>query len=67
MLLDEPTAHLDLESERLVGAGIAALTRGRSLLYVTHRLGGAGDFDRLVALEEGRLAELAATPREEAR
>ena len=67
VLLDEPTAHLDLESERLVGAGIAALTRGRSLLYVTHRLGGAGDFDRLVALEEGRLAELAATPREEAR
>ncbi len=66
VLLDEPTAHLDRESERLVGAGIAALTRGRTLLYVTHRLDGARGFDRLVALEAGRLAELPASPREEA-
>jgi len=66
VLLDEPTAHLDLESERLVGAGIAALTQDRSLIYVTHRLDGALGFDRLVALEEGRLAERAASPREEA-
>ncbi len=63
VLLDEPTAHLDAESERLVDAGIAALTAKRSLLYVTHRTGGEGRFDRLVALQGGRLAELPSSNR----
>ena len=38
VLLDEPTAHLDAESERMVNAGIRSLTEGRTMVLVTDRL-----------------------------
>jgi ATP-binding cassette subfamily C protein CydD len=37
LLLDEPTAHLDAESEGLVNASIASLAEGRTLILATHR------------------------------
>jgi ATP-binding cassette subfamily C protein CydD len=37
LLLDEPTAHLDPTSERLVNAAIEELAEGRSMILVTHR------------------------------
>ena len=57
ILLDEPTAHLDRESERLVNEGIAELARGRTLLLVTHREAGLNDADRVVTLASGRVEE----------
>jgi ABC-type multidrug transport system fused ATPase/permease subunit len=41
VLLDEPTAHLDVESERYVGEGIRELAAGRTMILVTHRQGTA--------------------------
>jgi ATP-binding cassette subfamily C protein CydD len=55
VLLDEPTAHLDAESERMVNAGIRSLTEGRTLLLVTHR--PASGMDRVLALTAGRIRE----------
>jgi ATP-binding cassette subfamily C protein CydD len=53
VLLDEPTAHLDAESERLVNAGISILAEGRTMVLVTHR--PATGVDRVLALAAGRV------------
>jgi ATP-binding cassette subfamily C protein CydD len=55
VLLDEPTAHLDAESERLVNAGILSLTEGRTTVLVTHR--PAPGVDRVLVLTAGRIRE----------
>jgi ATP-binding cassette subfamily C protein CydD len=56
VLLDEPTASLDRERERRVLAALEALTRGRTVILATHRQSAARLCDRVVVLEEGRLA-----------
>ncbi len=48
LLLDEPTAHLDGESEALVRESIRALAEGRSLILATHR--SAPGLDRSLVL-----------------
>lgn len=57
VLLDEATASLDRESERLVQAGIAQLARGRCLITIAHRLQTVRDADRLLVLDNGRVVE----------
>jgi ATP-binding cassette subfamily C protein CydD len=53
VLLDEPTAHLDAESERMVNAGIRNLTEGRTMVLVTHR--PAHSVERMLTLAAGRI------------
>lgn len=55
VLLDEPTAHLDEESARLVSHGIAALCAGRTAITVTHRVAAPGAAGRILTLTDGRL------------
>ena len=57
LLLDEPTSALDAESEALVLASLRELMRGRTTLMVAHRLGTLRTVNRIVALQEGRVAE----------
>ncbi|HEX9803568.1 MAG TPA: thiol reductant ABC exporter subunit CydD, partial [Gammaproteobacteria bacterium] len=57
VVLDEPTASLDPESEALVQAAIERLAAGRTLLVVAHRLATVRRADRIVVLEQGRVAE----------
>jgi len=57
LILDEPTAHLDAESEALVEAAIGQLLRGRTALIIAHRLHTVARADRIVVLDEGRVAE----------
>ncbi len=56
-LLDEPTAHLDALTERALMAVLETLTRGRSLLLVTHRLTGLDWLDEIIVLDQGRVIE----------
>lgn len=57
LLLDEATSALDAESERLVQAAIRDLMRGRTTLVIAHRLSTVRDAERIVVMEEGRIAE----------
>jgi ATP-binding cassette subfamily C protein CydCD len=59
-LLDEPTAHLDEETEAGVLQTLAGMSRGRTVLFVTHRRPNSGLFDRVVTLVAGRVASSAA-------
>jgi ATP-binding cassette subfamily C protein CydC len=60
LILDEPTAGLDSETERLFLETLAAATEGRSLILSTHRLTGVENPDRVLRLARGRLLEAAA-------
>ena len=57
ILLDEPTAALDSESEREVQKALDALRIGRTTIVVAHRLQTIVDADRICVIENGRAVE----------
>jgi len=57
VLLDEATAALDSESERLVQDAIARLCNGRTTLVIAHRLATIMHADRILVIEDGMIAE----------
>jgi thiol reductant ABC exporter CydD subunit len=57
VLLDEPTASLDAATAGAVWEAIERLCAGRTAVIALHRLGLAARADRVVVLEDGRLAE----------
>jgi len=57
IILDEPTAALDSESERLVVEGLERLMKGRTVITIAHRLSTIRDADTILVLERGRVAE----------
>ncbi|WPB56478.1 type I secretion system permease/ATPase [Xylophilus sp. GOD-11R] len=57
LLLDEATASLDYESERLVHDNLAAIRQGRTVLIVAHRLSTLRLADRVLVMGGGRLVE----------
>jgi ABC-type multidrug transport system fused ATPase/permease subunit len=68
LVLDEPTASLDAETELQVLENLASWGRGRAIFLITHRLSTVRRADRIVYLERGRVleagthAELMASP-----
>ncbi|WP_349815886.1 type I secretion system permease/ATPase [Curvibacter sp. CHRR-16] len=57
LLLDEATASLDYESERLIQDNMAAIAQGRTVFVVAHRLSTLRLANRILVLEDGRLVE----------
>ncbi len=57
ILLDEATASLDSESERLVQDAIAHLCQGRTTLVIAHRLHTITHADRILVIENGAITE----------
>lgn len=57
LILDEPTAALDARSEYEVFQRFAELTEGKMALLISHRFSTVRMADRIVVLEDGRIAE----------
>ncbi|MEV0670100.1 ABC transporter ATP-binding protein [Mycobacterium sp. NPDC050441] len=57
LILDEPTAALDAESERLVMSALQRLMKDRTVITIAHRLSTIRDANKIVVLEEGRVVE----------
>ena len=57
MVLDEATAFADPENEALTQKAFAALTKGRTVVMIAHRLSTVVDADRIIVLQEGRAVE----------
>jgi ATP-binding cassette subfamily C protein CydD len=57
VILDEASAHLDLESENLIQQAIERLAKDRTLIMVAHRLRTLKAISRILVLDQGRLVE----------
>lgn len=57
VILDEATSALDADTERRLVQGLRAHLRGRTLLFVTHRLGNLRQADRILVMDEGAVVE----------
>lgn len=56
-LLDEPTTHLDVETETRLISLFRSIFQNRSLVWVTHRLVGLDWLDEILLLDNGRVVE----------
>jgi len=57
LILDEATSALDTESERMVQAALENLMQGRTTLVIAHRLSTIESADRIIVMQQGRIAE----------
>ena len=57
MILDEATANIDTETERLIQDGLKKLMKGRTSIIVAHRLSTIKDVDRIYVLHRGEVKE----------
>ncbi|MFD9374631.1 ABC transporter ATP-binding protein [Streptomyces sp. NPDC059999] len=57
LICDEPTSALDPHAEEAMYERIRLLSEGRSVILITHRLGSTRSADRILVLDEGRVAE----------
>ena len=57
VLLDEATAFADPENEHLIQKALKELSRGKTTLMIAHRLTSVRNVDRILVIENGRIAE----------
>ena len=59
MILDEATSALDPESEAFVNANLKRISKGRTMVIVSHRLSSLVDCDQILVMERGRVEDIA--------
>jgi ABC-type multidrug transport system fused ATPase/permease subunit len=57
LILDEPTAALDTESERSVIEALDRLMRGKTVITIAHRLSTIRNSDKIIVMKDGVVAE----------
>lgn len=57
LVLDEATSALDSESEKLIQQALKRLMKGRTSIVIAHRLSTVASLDRIIVLQDGKIAE----------
>ncbi len=57
MILDEPTSQLDPMAESEIYSDFAAMVKGKTAIFITHRLGATTITDRILVLEHGTITQ----------
>ncbi|PHV11943.1 hypothetical protein CSQ89_08450 [Chitinimonas sp. BJB300] len=57
LILDEATSALDYESERIIRDNMAAISQGRTVIIIAHRLSTVRMADRIIAVDKGQIVE----------
>ena len=58
LIFDEATSALDYESERIIQDNMKAITRGRTVLIIAHRLAAVRPCHRIVGMSKGEIVEI---------
>jgi subfamily B ATP-binding cassette protein HlyB/CyaB len=58
LIFDEATSALDYESERIIQDNMKAITRGRTVLIIAHRLAAVRPCHRIVGMHRGEIVEI---------
>jgi ABC-type multidrug transport system fused ATPase/permease subunit len=58
MILDEPTASLDALAEQQIFQQFENLTKGKTSIFVSHRLSSATTASKIVVIDNGEVAEV---------
>ncbi|KAL3460120.1 P-loop containing nucleoside triphosphate hydrolase protein [Aspergillus heterothallicus] len=58
LIMDEATASIDMESDIRIQRVLREEIKGCTLLVIAHRLSTIADFDRIIVLDQGRVAEM---------
>ncbi len=57
IILDEATASIDPENEHLIQEAISALTRGKTIITIAHRLATIEQADQILVVDNGRIVQ----------
>lgn len=57
LIFDEATSALDYESERVIQSNMKAISMGRTVIIVAHRLSAVRDANRIIVMERGQIVE----------
>ena len=57
LILDEATAAMDTETEKMIQNAITVLTKNKTTIMIAHRLSTLRDADELIVIEHGKVAE----------
>ena len=58
LVFDEATSSLDPESEAIIQQHLAGISRGRTILIITHRLSFVARADAIIVVDQGRLVQV---------
>ena len=57
LILDEATAALDIETEKLIQEALARITKGKTTVAIAHRLSTLKNANKIVVFDEGKVEE----------
>jgi len=58
LIFDEATSALDYESEKIIQDNMRAISKGRTVLIIAHRLSAVRDANRIIVMERGQITEI---------
>jgi subfamily B ATP-binding cassette protein HlyB/CyaB len=58
LIFDEATSALDYESERVIQQNLNLIRKGRTVIFIAHRLAVMRDCDMVIVMDRGKVVEL---------
>jgi ATP-binding cassette subfamily B protein len=58
LIMDEATANVDTQSEGIIQEALQKLLVGRTSIIIAHRLSTIRNVDKVIVIEQGRIAEM---------